>query len=163
MAGVKAEERLIEDLEKKKHKKQKIELKRRIKHFRFTDFAQAVVGVGVFAMPAILDSSFWEFIDSMSLRLVIYVHLFFLFCAIIALNYQFRDDFSLKDHFFLIMFIKRVFYVYMSVVIVISMILSIIGKAGFSMTIYSVLRYFFAAQTAGLLGAVTFSFFKKVD
>ena len=77
------------------------------------------------------------------------------------MNYQFRDRFDFSDKFFMIMFAKRVFYVYMSVLIVIVILLSIVHKITMSMTLYEFLRNLTASQTAGLMGAVTFSFFRR--
>ena len=155
------EEKLIEEFESKKTKLDNIKLKREIKHFHFMDFAQIVIGVGAFGLPAIINTSFWDYIPNVDLSDMIFIHLFFLFCVIIATNYQFRKDLPFGDNWFMIMLTKRIFYTYVSVFMAITALMVLVGELNMQMTMYEYLLNTIAAQNVGLVGAVTFSFFKK--
>ena len=163
--SIKLEEevKLIEEIEKKKKAIVKQKLKKEIKHFHFKDFSQIVIGVSVFGLPALINTSFWDYLPRVSLEFLLYVHIFFIFSAVIATNYQFRDNFDLKDKWFMTMFIKRVFYIYISVMITMTILVVLVNKVSFDMKMYDFLKNFLAAQSVGIVGAVTFTFFKKED
>ncbi|MGM5485464.1 MAG: hypothetical protein ACQEP1_06360 [Nanobdellota archaeon] len=167
MAGksskVKEEEQILQDIERKKRIASKIKLKRQVKHFKFSDFAQAVIGVGVFGLPALINTSFWNYIPKVNLEFLFYIHLFFVFCAVIGKNYQFRSDLPLDDKWFMTLFGKHVVYMYTSVLIVIFFMLVLLNRVSLDMTMYDFLKNFLAAQSVGVIGAVTFTFFKKDD
>lgn len=157
------EEKIIEDLEKKRQRISNMKLKKEIKHFRFSEFAQTIIGVGVFGLPAIINTSFWNYLPNITLESLFYIHLFFLFCSVIGKNYQFRSDLPLNDRWFMIMFSKHVVYMYISVMIATFLLLPFVGQLSMDMTMHDFLKNFLAAQSVGIMGAVTFTFFKKDD
>lgn len=159
--NIKEEERLVLEVEKKEELARKIRRRQEIKHFRFTDFAQTIIGVGVFGLPSIINTSFWDYIPRTTLGFMFVVHLFFVFAMVIALNYRFRDNLSLKDRTFNYLFAKRIFYVYFSVMMSVMILLVLVRQVSMDMPLWQFLKNFFAAQSVGLVGAVTFSFFKS--
>lgn len=161
--SIKKEERLIEEFERRRNIISKIKLKKKIKHFHFRDFAQTIIGAGVFSLPALINTSFWDYLPNITLDMLFAIHVFLVLCSVLAVNYQFRDDFPFKDHVYMINFIKRVFFIYVSVMIGGCFMLLVVNKISFDMLMYDVLKNFLAAQSVGLMGAVTFSFFKKDD
>lgn len=155
------EEELIEEFERRKAQLDNLKLKREIKHFQFLDFAQIVIGVGVFGLPAIINTSFWDYLPNIQLTDMLMVHIFFLLCAVIAINYQFRQDLPFGDGWFVHMLTKRIFYTYVSVFIAVIFMMTLVGKLYMSMSMHDFLLHTLATQNVGLVGAVTFTFFKK--
>lgn len=147
-----------EELNKDKIIKRKNYLE--IMHLSFGDFTQIVIGCCVFGLPAFINTSFWDYIPLIDTLLLFYIHIFFLFCVFLALNYEFRDNFNL-DAWFIKFLLKRFFYTYFSVMMVIVLLLILVMKIKYSLVNLEVMRNFLAAQSVGLFGAVTFSFLKK--
>ncbi|HDP74250.1 MAG TPA: hypothetical protein ENN46_04860 [Candidatus Woesearchaeota archaeon] len=131
-----------------------------IVHLSFNDFAQAVIGCCVFGLPAFINLSFWDYVDLMATNSIFFVHIFFSLCVMIALNYEFRNNFSF-DKWFSRMLAKRFLYNYFSVMIIVVIILISLNKVNLAMTNLEVFRHFLIAQSVGLFGAVTFSFLKR--
>lgn len=170
------EEELIEEIDEIKEKETKLlkkveldinkdKIARRkmfyeVQHFSFNDFSQILIGCCVFGLPAFINTSFWDYIPFLETNLLFYIHAFFCLCVILALNYEFRDNVS-TDSWFAKMLLKRFFFTYFSVFMIISLLLVLVGKMDYALTNYDVLRHFLASQSVGLFGAVTFSFLKK--
>lgn len=131
-----------------------------IMHFTFNDFAQTTIGACVFSFAPFLDTDPWNFLPQINTSLLVSIHLFFVLCVMIATNYQFRNVLNL-DVWFLKLLFKRVFYNYFSVFMVMTLILSLFNRLTYDLMLIDVLRNYLAIQTAGLFGAVTFSFIKK--
>jgi hypothetical protein len=131
-----------------------------VMHLSFNDFSQIVIGCCVFGLPAFINTSFWDYLPEVDTLLLVYIHFFFLSCVIVALNYEFRDNFSFNSWFFK-MLLKRFFYTYFSVLMVILFLLVLVNKVNYSLTNLEVFRNYLAAQSVGVFGAVTFSFLKK--
>lgn len=153
---------IIRELDKELHKEKIVEKKRRIlvKHFTFSDFCQSAIGVGVFGLSTIINPDIWGFIQQLDLNVIFWVHLFFVICFFIALNYEFRSDFSFDIHFVRNL-MKRVFFTYVSVIITVTLLLVLVKKIRMDMSNYDFLKSFLTGQSVGLMGAVTFAFFKK--
>jgi uncharacterized membrane protein len=133
---------------------------RQVMHFTFDDFAQAVIGCCVFSLAPFLDTDPWNFLPSIKTGLLVGAHLFFMACVFIALNYEFRNNLKLNI-WFLKLLIKRFFYTYFSVMMVVSLILLLVNRMGYSLTNLEVFRNFLMVQSVGLFGATTYSFLKK--
>ncbi|MCB9358772.1 hypothetical protein H6503_02480 [Candidatus Woesearchaeota archaeon] len=133
---------------------------KKVEKFSFNDFAQITIGVCVFGLPAFINTSFWDYLPSINTDLLIYIHLFFVMCVILALNYEFRDDFTINRWFFQ-MLLKRFFFTYVSVLMIVMLLLVLVNKMSYDLTNLIVFRNFLAAQSVGMFGAVTFSFLKK--
>jgi hypothetical protein len=146
------------DINKENIKKKK--LYRQVEHFSFNDFAQIMIGCCVFGLPAFINTSFWEYIPKIRTDLLIWIHLFFILCVLLALNYEFRENFSLNSWFFK-MLLKRFFFTYFSVFMIILLLLGLVNKMTYSLENILVFRNFIAAQSVGIFGAITFSFLKK--
>lgn len=153
---------IIKELDKELNKDKTVEKERRIlvKHFTFSDFCQSAIGVGVFGLSTIMNPDIWGFIEKLDLSLIFWVHLFFIVCFVIALNYEFRADFSL-DTFFIRNLLKRVFFMYISVAITVTLLLVLVKKITMDISNSDFLENFLIGQSVGLMGAVTFAFFKK--
>lgn len=176
MASVSSKEELKQELREIKKKEEQLikkldteldkeEIKKRknyfeVMHLKFSDFAQIVIGCCVFGLPAFINTSFWDYLPGMDTALLFYIHLFFIGCVILALNYEFRETFSLNK-WFLKMLFKRFFYTYFSVFMVVTLLLVLVNKINYDLTVLLVFRHFLAAQSVGMFGAVTFSFLKK--
>jgi len=131
-----------------------------IMHFTFSDFAQTTIGACVFSFAPFLDTDPWNFIPFVNLKLLVYIHIFFIFCVFIAINYKFRTNFKF-DWWFIKLLLKRLFYTYFSVFMVMILILVLINKLAYELVLVDVIKNFLTVQTIGLFGAVTFSFLKK--
>lgn len=149
---------LNQEINKDKIEEQK--RKTQVKHFTFADFCQSVIGVAVFGLPAFINTSFWDYIPKLDLGSLILAHIFFLSCFTIALNYEFRKDFS-WDTLFIINLLKRVFFTYISVMIAVCVILILAKKILLNMQNFFILKNFLIGQSVGLVGAITFSFLRK--
>ena len=146
------------DINKEKVNKHKTYMD--VMHLTFNDFAQIVIGCCVFGLPAFINTSFWDYLPLVETHLLIYIHIFFIFCVMLALNYEFRDNFS-TDLWFIKMLSKRFFYTYFSVMMVVILLIILVNKMNYSLMNIEVFRNFLAAQSVGMFGAVTFSFLKK--
>ncbi|MFT4297790.1 MAG: hypothetical protein ACMXX5_01220 [Candidatus Woesearchaeota archaeon] len=146
------------DIRKDEIKKKKIF--RDVERFSFNDFAQIMIGCCVFGLPAFINTSFWEYLPAVRTDLLFYIHLFFILCVLLALNYEFRDNFNV-DLWFFKMLMKRFFYTYFSVLMIILLLLGLVNKMSYSLPNILILRHFLAAQSVGVFGAITFSFLKK--
>lgn len=160
---VKEKEQLLinkinQDLNKEKILSRKAYLE--VMHFTFNDFAQATIGSCVFSFAPFLDSDPWAYLPNISTKFLFSIHIFFLICVFIALNYKFRDNFKL-DMWFLRLLAKRLFYIYFSVMIVMCLILVMINRLTYQMTTLEAFRNLLTIQTVGLFGATVFSFLKK--
>jgi len=145
-------------------KKSSIEKRKRYKeveHFTFKDFAQILIGCCVFGLPAFINTSFWDYLPNVGTHLLFYIHSFFMVCVILALNYEFREIFNLKQAWFIKMLFKRFFYTYFSVFIVVVILLILVTKMGYTLTNFDIFRNYLAAQSVGMFGAVTFTFLKR--
>ena len=139
----------------------------KIKRFSFLDFGQAVVGAIVFGIPALWTPDFWNFIEGMetagaamlpipTYKIAIF-HLFILFCILITLNFAFRRTLKL-DLSFVNQLVKRVFYIYVTVILVDIMVLWMFNKITAIMSTITLIRYLLATTAVGMVGAVTFDF-----
>ncbi len=131
-----------------------------VMHFSFNDFAQAIIGACVFSFAPFLDTDPWNYIPLINTMFLFSIHIFFMLCIIIALNYEFRDKFNL-NWWFIKLLLKRFFYIYFSVAMVMCLVLVLIARLDYLITAETAFRNFLAIQTVGLFGAVTFSFLKK--
>jgi len=131
-----------------------------IAHFRYSDFSQMIIGCSVFSLPAFINTSFWEYIPLIETNLLIYIHLFLMICVMLAINFEFRDNIN-TDFWFARMLVKRFFYTYVTVGMVVGLLMILVGKAHYSFVTLDVIRNFLSAQSVGLFGAVTFTFLKK--
>lgn len=131
-----------------------------VMHFTFNDFAQAIIGSCVFSFAPFLDTDPWGYLPIINTKFLFSIHLFFVFCVFIALNYEFRNNFKL-DFWFLKLLLKRLFYIYFSVLMVMCLIVIMINRINYQTSLLDVSRNLLAIQSVGLLGAVTFSFLKK--
>lgn len=131
-----------------------------VMHFTFNDFAQVTIGSCVFSFAPFLDTDPWNYLPNISTTFLFAIHLFFICCVFIALNYEFRNNFK-PDWWFLRLLVKRFFYIYFSVTIVMSLILVLMNRITYESTNIEALRNFMIIQTAGLFGATTYSFLKK--
>lgn len=154
----KKEDELLEKLNRKK--RPDLKLKAQVRQFSFMDFSQAMVGAGVFGLPALINTSFWGYLPEITTWNMFMVHLFFIACVYITLNYDFRSVFT-YDEKFLSKLTLRFFYMYLSVGIVIFILLFMLGKLHPDLNVLESLRNFLAAQSVGLVGAVTFTFIAK--
>jgi hypothetical protein len=160
---IKKKERIIiKELDQELNKGKVAEQERKfsVKHFTFADFCQSAIGVGVFGLQTIVNPDIWSFISDLDIKAIILLHIFFIICFFVALNYEFRKDFSF-DIVFLRNLLKRVFFIYISVLITVAIILIVVEKLSLSMQNYDVLKNVIIAQSAGLVGAITFSFLRK--
>jgi len=179
----KTEEDLVEEIEEIKEKEEKLlkkvtyeinkdKIKSRkiffeVEHFSFNDFSQILIGCCVFGLPAFINTSFWDYLGKnpvgeyiVGTQLLFLIHMFFILCVILALNYEFRDNFAPNPWFFK-MLMKRFFFTYFSVFMVIILLLSLVNKMNYGLVNLEIFRNFLAAQSVGMFGAVTFSFLKK--
>lgn len=156
------EKEILKGVRKELRKEEEEEKKRVVfvKHFTFSDFAQAAIGVGVFGLNVMINPDIWEFISHLSLSAVLIIHIFLFICFVMALNYEFRSNWSF-DLVFIRNLLKRVFFVYMSVVIVIVTLLLLSKKLDLGLQNYYIIKNFLVGQSVGLMGAITFQFFKK--
>ena len=158
----KEEEEILQQLTKsqreEEHKKQQI--LQGIKHFTFNEYAQIVIGTCVFGIPAIFSPDMWDILPRVNVMFLFYIHLFFLACVFLALNYEFRDDFNLNASF-LKLLAKRFYYVYFSVAMVVVLLLTLLDKLAYHLTMLEITKNFISTQSVGLFGAVTFSFLKQ--
>ena len=160
---IKAEEDLILkrlNLELQKEKLQNLKRLEKLKHFTFGDFAQVVIGVIAFSLPPMLSPDLWGYMENVTTLMLIGVHLLVVACFIIALNYEFRDNFNWNPRFYKRLF-KRVFYVYTSTIIIVFVLLVMIHQLTFETPNIDALRNCLTGMSIGLVGAVTFSFLKK--
>ena len=146
------------DLNKEEIKKRKTYFE--VMHLSFNDFAQIVIGCCVFGLPAFINTSFWDYLPLIDTSLLFYIHVFFAGCVLLALNYEFRDTVTMNI-WFIRMLLKRFFYTYVSVFMVVGLLLILVTKIHYDLTILEVVRNSLAAQSVGMFGAVTFSFLKK--
>jgi len=137
----------------------------KVRRFSFSDFGQAVVGAIVFGVPAMWTPDFWNFIDGIesvpavpipTYKILVF-HLFILFCIMVTLNFAFRKKLNL-DLKFLGYITKRIFYVYLTVLLVETIILWMFNKVSATMTTITLIRYIMATTSIGMVGAVTFDF-----
>ena len=158
----------IEGVEKKlwKRVEETTELhESKVKVFGFADFAQCVVGATLFGIPAMWTPDFWNFIDGLwstqpvpiPTYKVLVVHLFILFCVIVTLNYAFRKNFKF-DYKFLKALSKRVFYIYMAVMVTMILLLWGFHRLTPDITTLTMIRYILSTHSIGMAGAVTFDF-----
>jgi len=160
---IKAEEDLILkrlDLELQKEKLQKLKRLEKLRHFNFGDFAQVIIGVLVFGLPPMLSPDLWGYMENITTLMLIGVHLLVVACVIIALNYEFRENFNWNPRFYKRLF-KRMFYVYTSTIMIVFILLVLIRQVTFETPNIDALRNYFTGMSLGLVGAVTFSFLKK--
>ena len=159
----KKEEELLDKVnwEIRKSRIEKNKRYREVEHFSFKDFVQIMIGCCVFGLPAFINTSFWDYLPNLSTHMLSYIHCFFMVCVILALNYEFREIFTLKKGWFVKMLLKRFFFTYFSVFMIITILLILVVKMGYSITNLDVLRHFLAAQSVGMFGAVTFTFLKR--
>jgi len=170
LKAIHTEEHTIEEREKELLKKVDYELKRpeierkklyyEIAHFSYGDFSQIVIGCAVFSLTAFINTSFWDYLPRMQTGLLVGIHLFFIMCILLALNFEYRTNIN-RDFWFFKMLVKQLFYVYFSVFMVIILLLILVAKLTYDLTVIEVLRNFLAAQSVGMFGAVTFSFLKR--
>jgi uncharacterized membrane protein len=160
---IKEEERLFEEIQKRKEAHTRINVRKHIKHFRFKDFAQITIGAGLFGLPAVLTPDLWTFIIDVKLLNLFILHVFFFMCTVIALNYEYRDDIKFDDKIYVMNLGKRIFFTWVTVMMGSIFMLALLGMMNFDFTVEHVLKNFFAVQSIGLIGGVTFSFFKKED
>ncbi|MFT4303140.1 MAG: hypothetical protein ACMXYG_01125 [Candidatus Woesearchaeota archaeon] len=150
--------RIDYDIHKDTFKKRQIF--REVEHFSFNDFSQIAIGCCVFGLPAFINTSFWDYLPGVATSFLVLIHLFFILCVILALNYEFRDNFKINMWFIKMLF-KRFFFTYFSVLMVILLLLVLVNKLTYELYNIEVFRNFIAAQSVGMFGAVTFSFLKK--
>ena len=131
-----------------------------VMHFTFNDFAQAIIGASIFSFAPFLDTDPWNYLKSIDTTFLFGLPLFFIFCVFIALNYEFRDNFK-PNFWFMRLLVKRLFYIYFSVMMVMCLVLIMINRINYDSTLLDATRNILAIQTVGLMGAVTFSFLKK--
>ncbi|MFT4343705.1 MAG: hypothetical protein ACMXYE_03070 [Candidatus Woesearchaeota archaeon] len=148
------------DIVTKKDDFQRHKLFYEVAHFSYTDFSQIMIGCAVFSLPALINVSFWEFLPEMTTILMFFVHLFFLACVILALNFEYRNKID-SNKWFAIMLMKRFFYTYFSTAMIIILMLIMVGKISYALPNIDVFRHFLAAQSVGIFGAVTFSLLKR--
>ena len=131
-----------------------------VAHFSYADFSQIVIGCAVFSLPALINTSFWEFLPQISTPLMVQVHLFFALCVILALNFEFRERID-SNKWFALMLMKRFFYTYFSTAMIVILMLVMVGNISYSLPNIDVFRHFLAAQSVGVFGAVTFALLKR--
>ncbi|RMF05523.1 hypothetical protein D6764_04440 [Candidatus Woesearchaeota archaeon] len=153
------ERKILSEIEKKKTREANV------KKFSFADFGQVVVGAVVFGLPAMWTPDFWNFIDGLDsepaipipMYKILAIHIFILFCVFVTLNYGFRRTFRFERQFFAELS-KRIFYIYLTVTVLMLMFLWAFNKLSPDMSTLDFLRYVFATNSIGLVGAVTFDF-----
>ena len=150
--------KLSYDLNKDKLEEKKLFYE--VEHFSFNDFAQIVIGCCVFGLPTFVNTSFWDYLPLISTDLLFYIHCFFIFCVLLALNYEFRNN-IIFNKWFLKMLLKRFFFTYFSVFMVVFFILILVNKINYTLLNIDIFRNIMISQSVGLFGAVTFSFLKK--
>jgi len=147
----KIERKILKKVEKKKTHENKV------KKFDFADFGQIVVGAIVFGVPTLFTPDFWVFLNNIPTYKVLMLHLFFLLCVVITINYAFRKSFSFNKKF-LKQLSKRLFYIYITVMLTIVILLWGFQKISPDMLTLDFLRYVIATHSVGMVGAVTFDF-----
>lgn len=143
-----------------KDKTKKIKIFYNVARFSFNDFAQIVIGCCVFSLAALLDTDIWNVLPYISVNILFWVHLFFAFCVIISLNYEFRDDLKWNKWFYKMLF-KQFFYTYFSVFMTMILIMILVNRLEYNMSMLEISKNFLTAQSIGMFGAVTFSFLKR--
>lgn len=158
----KREEEILKkvDLELKKDKINRKAVRREVGHFEFRDFFKIAVGFCVFGLPAFISPDFWDYLLVMKLSFLIIAHIFFIFCIILSINYEFSEKFTLQVQFDK-MLLKRFFYTYFSTMIVTILMLMMASQARYDMTNFAVLKNFLATQSVGIFGAVAFTFLER--
>jgi hypothetical protein len=131
-----------------------------VMHFTFNDFAQATIGSCVFSFAPFLDTDPWTYLPEINTAFLFFIHMFFVLCVFVALNYRFRDKFTL-DFWFLRLLAKRMFYLYFSVMMVMLLVIVLIHRITYATTLLDAARNLLAMQVVGLFGAITFSFLRK--
>ncbi|MBN2567369.1 hypothetical protein JXB02_04780 [Candidatus Woesearchaeota archaeon] len=157
---LKTQQKILELAMEDEEKKHKTIQRDEVKRFTFADFAQGVIGAGVFGLPAFINTSFWDYLPLVSTGQMLVLHLFFLFCVVTALNFKYRSTFSFNPKF-LAALAKRFSYIYLSVFVTVILLLIILNKMTADISTLLLIRYFLAGQSVGIVGATTFSFFTK--
>lgn len=157
------EDELIGTVQKdiQKDTERKAKVAKLVEHFSFNDFAQIMIGVCVWGLPAFINDSFWNYLPVVDTAFLIAIHTFFMLCVFLALNYEFRESFTLKSFWFTKMLLKRFFYTYFSVMMIVVLLLLLVDQINYGFTNLLVFRNFIASQSVGMFGAVTFTFLKK--
>ena len=158
----KEEQEILSDIRKEKIKPF-VEQRRRmleVKHYRFLDFCQSAIGVGIFGLSVLFTPDLWDIIGTLTLGWVFTAHIFFSICFFIALNYAFVDN-VVWNKMYIRNLLKRTFFVYISVGMTIVFLLTVGQIITLGMTNEIALTRFFAGQSVGLMGAITFALFKK--
>ena len=152
------EDQVLKLLKKKPTEKQAIQ---KLRNFHFADFARTVVGTTMFSAPVLVyTKDFFDLINSLPeswTAKLIGVHLFFVFCVFITLNYSYRSDFS-WDSKYLLQLGHRMMLVYLTSFGTILLLLWAFNIITAEITTLQLIRYVISAASLGLVGSVTFSF-----
>jgi uncharacterized membrane protein len=132
----------------------------KVKRFTFADFGQMVVGAATFGTPFLLTPDTGNMIETIALSRIILMHLLFVGCVFITLNFAFRKSFSF-DAQFLKDLTKRVFLIYCTVTLVMGVLLWMLNDFTMEMSLYEALRWVLVGNSVGLVGAVTFDFLAR--
>ena len=110
----------------------------------------------MWGISIIVNPDIWQFISGLKWQSLLILHLFFVICFFVVLNYEYRTTFAF-DRSFLFDLTKRMLFVYLSVVVGIIFLLALVHKLEGP----DIFKNFLTGQSVGLMGASTFSFFKK--
>ena len=156
------EERILKGVEREFHKEEAevAERIKEVKNFSFADYAQSLLGVGVWGISVLVNPDIWLFTNTLNLTALLVMHIYFLVCFIVVLNYQYRAQFTL-DKKFLPDFFRRVFFMYISVLSGVLFLLYVTNKFSLAESWDMIFHNFLVGQSVGLMGAATFSFFKR--
>jgi uncharacterized membrane protein len=156
------EVRISKGVEREFHKEeaQMQERIKELKRFSFADYAQSLLGVGVWGISVLINPDIWIFTNTLNLAALFVMHLYFLVCFMVVLNYQYRHHLTF-DKVFLRSFLKRVFLMYFSVLTGVLFLLFVTNKFSLSASWDMIFHSYLVGQSVGLMGAATFSFFKE--
>lgn len=129
----------------------------KVEKFTFADFGQVVVGAAVFGIPSLWTPDFWNFLQGVPTFKLLVVHVFLMFCVIVTLNYAFRKTFRFNLKFLEQLF-KRFFYIYLTVLSTVVLLLWSFNKLVPDMSTLEFIRFLVATHSIGMVGAVTFDF-----
>jgi len=170
VSAVESEEKVIEEKEEhilkgidREFHKQEAEIAGRIKEvkrFTFSDYAQSLLGVGVWGISVLVNPDIWIFTNTLNLTALIVMHIYFVVCFMVVLNYEYRPNFDF-DRKFVGDFLKRVFIMYISVMTGVLFLLYVTNKLSIAASWDLIFHNFLIGQSVGLMGAATFNFFKR--
>lgn len=146
------------DLNKEKIAEKKVY--KEIEAFTFIDFARIVIGCSLFTLISFIDTDVWNSLPLESMGMIVFLHIFLCICTLIALNYEYRSNVS-YDPWFIRMLLKQFFYTYVSVFMTMAVIMLLVHRMTYDLTLFEITKNVIAAQSAGMLGAVAFSLLHK--